>query len=45
MAMTMMGDIQLHSNREAVWAKLNDCFSWAFRRVRDDVHFDVGVPR
>jgi carbon monoxide dehydrogenase subunit G len=24
MAMTMMGDIQLHANREAVWAKLND---------------------
>ena len=24
MAMTMTGDIQLHANREAVWAKLND---------------------
>jgi hypothetical protein len=24
MAMTMMGDIQLQANREAVWAKLND---------------------
>ena len=24
MAMTMMADIQLHANREAVWAKLND---------------------
>ena len=24
MAMAMMGDIQLHANREAVWAKLND---------------------
>jgi len=24
MAMTMTGDIQLHANREAVWAQLND---------------------
>jgi carbon monoxide dehydrogenase subunit G len=24
MAMTMTGDIQLHANRQAVWAKLND---------------------
>ncbi len=24
MAMTMTGNIQLHANREAVWAKLND---------------------
>jgi uncharacterized protein len=24
MGMTMTGDIQLHANREAVWAKLND---------------------
>ncbi len=24
MAMTMTGDIELHANREAVWAKLND---------------------
>ena len=24
MAMIMTGDIQLHANREAVWAKLND---------------------
>ena len=24
MAMTMTGDIQLHADREAVWAKLND---------------------